>query len=105
MGNLWTGSKDLIFRTDNQMELWKTLPAQDVLQYIEDGYPTAAQVDLFYDDVSRKSGKDQFIDGFTKSQTTMDYGLFGQDDYYFFYLEFQPPYDIETAGLGFEIWF
>ena len=35
----------------------------------------------------------------------MDYGMFGHEDYYYFYMEFQPPYDIATATYGFEIWF
>ena len=53
---------------------WATLDRQEVIQYITDGYPTTEQIELFGD---ATTGKAVFIDGITKSGSTMNVGMFG----------------------------
>ncbi len=46
-----------------------------------------------------------FKDGFTKSSTVATIGMFGQNDFYFFYLQFVPTTRIINAGDTIRLWF
>ena len=71
-------------QSDNY-SLWETQTRETVMGVLEANNPTAAQIDLFGDSTT---GKDMFIDGITKSGTTMDIGMFGYNNFYYFYMEF-----------------
>lgn len=54
---------------------------------------------------SMGTGYNTFIDGLTKSGSTMTIGMFGQDDYYFFFLRIKPPNDYLSSGTEGAFWF
>ena len=59
--------------------------------------PTTAQLELFGD---ATTGLNMFIDGITESGSTMDIGMFGTDDFYYFYMEFQPKKTTDWTQSG-----
>ena len=76
-------------------DVWEIQERSEVIKVLTDGYPTADQVDLF------DSGKGLFIDGITKSGSTMNIGMFGHNDFYYFYMKFKPSTDFISAGSKF----
>ena len=48
---------------------------------------------------------DLFTDQFTKSGTLGTVGMFGQDNFYFFYLKFAPSSSTIASGNNFVVWF
>ena len=48
---------------------------------------------------------DLFTDGFTKSDTVATIGMFGYDEFYFFYLRFAPTKSITALGDKITVWF
>ncbi len=81
---------------------WAILSREQVMTYLTDGYPTTDQIDMFG---TSSTGLARFIDGITKSGSTMNIGMFGQDDYYFFYCRFKPTTDYLYDGDTFAVWF
>ena len=53
---------------------WLILNRSQVMEFITDGYPTTEQLALFGD---ATTGLGTFIDGITKSGSTMNIGMFG----------------------------
>ena len=67
---------------------WLILDREQVMTtYLTDDSPTTEQIAMFGDSTT---GLGTFIDQITKSGSTMNIGMFGTDDYYFFYMRFKP---------------
>ena len=77
---------------------WALLSRSEVISYLATA-PTTEQVELF------GSGKAQFIDQITRSGSTMDIGMFGDNQYYFFYMKIKPSTTYNLSGETFEFWF
>ena len=77
---------------------WTILDRSQVMEFITAGNPTTEQIALFGD---ATTGLATFIDGITKSVSTMNIGMFGTNDFYFFYMKFKPTQDYITAGTSF----
>ena len=73
-------------------DVWEVQERADVIKVLTDGNPTSDQIDLF------GAGKGLFIDGITKSGSTMNIGMFGHNDFYYFYLRFKPSTDYISTG-------
>ena len=63
-------------------DLWALLTKEDCLDLINSGIPDTAALSLMKTDL--------FTDGFTASSTLGTVGMFGYEDFYFFYLKFFP---------------
>ena len=57
----------------SELDPWAILDRASVMAYL-DSYPDTAQVELFGD---ATTGKQMFVDGITRSGSTMDIGMFG----------------------------
>lgn len=88
---------------------WRILLKKDVLKYLNlDGdmgqeYPTEEQLDMF--EVGDDGCRECFVEGVTGSNTVMDIGMFGTDDYYFLYHKFVPSQSNYAPGSTFSIWY
>ena len=76
---------------------WAFLTKDQVLSVLEAGFPNTEQKALMKTDL--------FTDLFTKSGTTATIGMFGQDDFYFFYLKFAPASSLILSGNSIIVWF
>ena len=79
-------------------DLWAVLERAAVIEYLAEN-PNAEQLELFGE------GQNLFIDGITKSGSTMKIGMFGQADYYFFFMKFKPTTSYVLDTETFECWF
>ncbi len=88
---------------------WKILLKKDVLRYLNlggvigDEYPDNEQLDMFSQD--NLGCRRCSVEGVTQVNTAMDMGLFGVDDYYFFYHKFVPSQSNLVQGSTFSIWY
>ena len=78
------------------------LSRTQVLEYFNSGdYPTTEQLSSF----GAAVGYSIFVDTVTKSSTTMNIGMFGtDDDFYFFFMQFSTA-DTNILTGGFQMWF
>ena len=71
-------------------DLWKIMLKDEVLTYL-DSYPTDDQLEMFSNSNAGLGCRKCFVDGVIQTGYYMDMGLFGAEDYYFFYMKFVPP--------------
>ena len=77
---------------------WKLLTRQEVMV---DKYMLPGDDILNTFGVGRKLQ----IEGITKPYTWMDIGLYGMDEYYFFFCRFKPSTSYTLSGNSFSMWF
>ena len=81
------------------VDLWVTQTRETVVALLlaagDAASPTTAQKELFGD---ATTGLNMFVDGITRSGTTLDIGMFGKDDFYYFYMELQPTSSFILSG-------
>ena len=75
---------------------WAFLSEAQVLEVLKTN-PTTEHLSLMKTDL--------FTDQFTKSGTLATIGMFGVDDFYFFYLKFAPHTNLITSGNSIYVWF
>ena len=76
---------------------WALLTEAECLSLINNGIPDTAALSLMKTDL--------FTDGFTRSDTTGTVGMFGYENFYFFYLKFSPSKSIVNSGDKINVWF
>ena len=80
-------------------KLWEIKNRDEVLAVIDAGMPTVEQIELF----GQGGGNGEngcngcFIDGVTAAGTQMDMGMFGYQEYYYFYMKFIPSTTYQTT--------